>query len=339
MNLFPSNLFSLRLNLLALGLSFVFTHAAAAQTCETVDDMNATTRAALAATGKHYYDLVSKGDSVTLKQSAIASLAADFSGVENAIKDNQANLLGTQPAQRPEFLLKVEGTAPLQRAEFLCGVFGKNGQTANSAEFVIPNLSPGSYGIVMEEASTPKGPFLITFVLEQQGADWKLGGLFVKETQAAGKDSNWYADKARAFKTKGQNRNAWLYYTEARELAVPVSFMYTQVTDKLIDESQPLKPPDLPAEGSTANLVVSGSSYTLIALFPLAIGQDLDLIVKYNVPDISNSSKTFDLNMAVIKALLAKYPEFRDAFTGVVARAVDPSGKDYGTLAAMKDIK
>ena len=43
--------------------------------------------------------------------------------------------------------------------------------------------------------------------------------------------------------------------------------------------------------------------------------------------------------MAVIKALVAKYPEFRDAFAGVVARAIEPSGKDYGTLAEMKDIK
>ncbi len=43
--------------------------------------------------------------------------------------------------------------------------------------------------------------------------------------------------------------------------------------------------------------------------------------------------------MAVIKALIAKYPELKEAFAGVVARAVDPSGHDYGTLLAMKDIK
>jgi hypothetical protein len=41
----------------------------------------------------------------------------------------------------------------------------------------------------------------------------------------------------------------------------------------------------------------------------------------------------------VIKALVAKFPEVKDAFAAVVARAVDPSGKDYGTLLAMKDVK
>jgi hypothetical protein len=43
--------------------------------------------------------------------------------------------------------------------------------------------------------------------------------------------------------------------------------------------------------------------------------------------------------MAVIKALVTKYPELRDAFAGVISRAVDPQGHDYGTLLPMKDIK
>jgi hypothetical protein len=46
----------------------------------------------------------------------------------------------------------------------------------------------------------------------------------------------------------------------------------------------------------------------------------------------------YQTNVLVIKTLVAKYPEFRDAFDGVVARAVDPSGKDYGTLIMMKDV-
>jgi hypothetical protein len=43
--------------------------------------------------------------------------------------------------------------------------------------------------------------------------------------------------------------------------------------------------------------------------------------------------------MAVIHALVAKYPELREAFAGVVARAVEPSGRDYGAMLPMKEIK
>jgi len=39
-----------------------------------------------------------------------------------------------------------------------------------------------------------------------------------------------------------------------------------------------------------------------------------------------------------MRALVSKFPEFRQAFDGLVARAVEPSGKDYGSLLAIKDL-
>jgi hypothetical protein len=310
-----------------------------AQTCFTSADMDEPTRAALQNAGKRYFDMVSRGDSASLKQNAIPSLAADFSGVENALKDNQAALAGAQATVRPPFLLKVEGSASVQRAEFLCGVFGPSGQTANSAEFVIPNLAPGSYGIVVLDISGPKGPRTVSFVLQQQGTDWKIGGFYVKDPQVKGHDGNWFAAKAREFKSKGENHDAWFYYLEARELLVPVPFMYTQTTDKLYDESQTVKPTDLPVSGNTVSLTAGGKTYTLTTVFPLPVGDDFDLVVKYQSADVSDTAKTFQENTAVMKGLLAKFPELRDAFDGIVARAVEPSGRDYGSMLPMKDIK
>jgi hypothetical protein len=204
---------------------------------------------------------------------------------------------------------------------------------------VIPNLPPGSYAVVTLDVPSSKQPETVTFVLQLEGKDWKIGGLYIKESQIAGHDANWFADRARAFKTKSQNRDAWFYYLEARDLAIPVRFMYTQLTDKLADESETVKPADLPADASTVELAAAGKTFRLTALFPLAVGQDFDLVVKYQSADVSNTAQTFQDNSAVMKALLAKYPEFRDAFDGIVARAVEPSGRDYGSLLPMKDIK
>jgi hypothetical protein len=310
-----------------------------AQTCLTPEDMDAPTKTALVNTGQRFYDLVAKGDAATLRQNAIPSLAGDFSGIEGAIKDNQPNFSGTKATPRPPFLLKAEGTAPLQRAEFLCGVFGPNGQTATSSEFVIPNLPPGNYGIAILDVATPKGAYTVSFVLQQAGTDWKLGGFYAKAISISGHDGNWFADRARQYKAKGQLHNAWFYFAEARELLVPVPFMYTQKTDKLYDEMQAAKPPDLPADGATTDLAAAGKTYKLTAMFPLTVGNELDVVVKYQSPDVSNTTQTFAENMSVIKALLVKYPELRDDFDGVVARAVEPSGRDYGSLLPMKDIK
>ncbi|HEV7220092.1 MAG: hypothetical protein ACHP8A_06530 [Terriglobales bacterium] len=310
-----------------------------AQTCMTADDMDAATKSALTATAKNYFAMAARGDSASLKQSAIPSLAADFSSVETAVSDHKADFATAQANPRPPFLLKAEGTAPSARAEFLCGVFGANGQTADSAEFVIPNLPPGEYGIVILDVPTTKQPYTVSFVLQHEATAWKLGGFFVKETQVNGHDGNWFATQARAFKAKGQTHNAWLYFVQARDLISPVPFMYTLRTDKLYEEAQTLKPADFPVNGASADLVAAGKTYKLTAVFPLLVASDLDLVVKYESPSVSDTTKTFQDNMAVMKALVTKFPELRDAFAGIVARAVEPSGRDYGSLLTMKDIK
>ncbi len=65
----------------------------------------------------------------------------------------------------------------------------------------------------------------------------------------------------------------------------------------------------------------------------------MNLIVKYDSADVSDTVKTYADNQAVARALVAKWPELRDGFGAIVPRATEASGKDYGTLVAMKDIK
>jgi len=305
-----------------------------AQTCFIGTDMEESTRAALVNTGKKYFEFAAQGDVASLRQNAIPSLAANFTGIESAVVENKPSLLGGTATPRSPFLLKAEGNKPLERAEFLCGVFAAQGQTANSAEFVIPNLPPGNYAIITLDVASQK-PSTVTFVLQQQGNDWKLGGFYAKPSQVSGHDGNWFLQQARNYKAKGQNRVAWYYYLQARELLVPVSFMYTQLTDKAYDEMQAVKPSDLPP----FDLVGAGKTYRVMDMFPVVVGNDLDLVVKYQSASVADTGQTFQENTAVMKALVSKYPEFRDAFAGIVARATETSGRDYGSLMAMKDIK
>lgn len=323
-------------SLLALLLSSL---TARSETCQTASDMDAATNTALTTTGSRYFDMVVRGDAASLRQNAIPSVASDFTGIEATVKDHQQALAGSRGAARPAFVLLAEGSGPIARAEFLCGVFGKSGQTSNSAAFYLNNLPPGKYAVVIMDAAPVKVPTAVSFVLQQVGSDWKLGGLYIKELQFGGHDSDWFAARAREYKNKGQQHNAWLYFLEARSLISPLPFMSTAATDKLYDESQKLQPSDLPGDGKIVDLPAGAATYKLIDVFPQVVGNDLDLIIKYQASDISNTNQTYQNNVAVMKALLAKYPELRDAFAAIVARAVDPSGHDYGTLLTMKDIK
>ncbi len=336
----------LRLGCAALALLAFATSIALAQSCLIASDLDAATRTALATAALRYFDLVAIGDTASLRQRAMPSVAADFSGIENTIKDNQALLAGSKAAARPPFLLEAEGAAPIARAEFFCGVFGSKGQTRDSAVFSLNDLPPGKYGVVILDAPSSKGAYTVSLILQQQGSDWRLGSLYIQAAQIAGHDSNWFAERTREFQAKGQMHNAWLYYIEAISLVSPLPFMATKASDDLNDEMQKVQPADFPAEGKTADLsaaaaaaAAGAATYKLTALFPQAVGDDLDLIVKYQASDISNSNQTYQMNVAVMKALLAKFPELRSAFAGVVVRAVDASGRDYGTMLAMKEIK
>jgi len=192
---------------------------------------------------------------------------------------------------------------------------------------------------VLLDATSAKGRTMFSEVLEQTGSDWKLGGLYIKSAQVAGHDSDWFLSRAREYKSKGQLHNAWFYFLEARTLASPLSFMSTLASERLYDESQSMQPPDMPAGGNTVDLPTAANTYRQTAVFLEGVGNDLDLIVRYQSANASNTNQAYADNVAVMKALVTKYPEIRDAFAGVVARGVDATGRDYGTLLAMKDIK
>src|ERR1700681_228468 len=310
-----------------------------AQTCQTAADMDTSVRTALETTAKRYFEMSARGDVTALKQNSIAAVASSFAGIEAAVKENQAAFTGAKATVRPPFLLIVDGPEPLARAEFLCGVFGKSGQTKDSAEFVLPNLPPGKYGVTILDVNGAQGAKTLTFVLQQTGTDWKLAGFNAKSSQVAGHDAEWFIQRARDFKAKAQNRNSWLYYREAMALSAPVDFMQTLATDQLYDEFQAAQPSDMPANEHLVDMSTGGKIYHLTEIFPLAVGDDLEVVVKYQAADVSDTARTFKENVAVIKALVVKYPELREAFAGAIARAVEPSGHDYGSLLAMKDIK
>ncbi|MCI0348356.1 MAG: hypothetical protein L0Z53_02935 [Acidobacteriales bacterium] len=319
---------------LFLGLSV----AAQGETCSDVRDMDGPTRSSMENAALQMFGALSRGDVAAMRQNAIPSLASNFTGVEAAINANKPAMAAGQASVRATYLLEAGGTATLERAEFLCGVWG----TTEFVSFSIPNLPPGRYGVVIHDVKTTGAPYLVTFILQQDppGVQWKLAG-FPPPKQAAiqGRDAQWFFVKAREYKAKGQLRNAWFYYQQARSMVMPVDFISTMPVQKLEREAQQSLPPDLPVKGPVDLAAANGKSYKLTEVFPVVVDNNLDLVVKYSLPDVSDTAKTFQDNVAVIKAMVTKFPELRETFGGIVARAVAPSGQDYGTLLAMKDIK
>jgi hypothetical protein len=133
--------------------------------------MDASVRTELEAAASRYFDMSARGDASALKQNSIPSVATSFAGIEAAVRENQAAFAGAKATVRSPFLLTAEGPEPLPRAEFLCGVFGKTGQTKDSAVFVLNNLPPGKYGVTILDVSGGHDPQIqtLTLILQQTG--------------------------------------------------------------------------------------------------------------------------------------------------------------------------
>jgi hypothetical protein len=306
-----------------------------AQTCSTGSDLDAATKSAIDNAATQYLQMSKNGDVAGLKANAIPQLAGDFGSIEQAVVTNKPYLAGGQATITGTYLLDAsQAKAPLPRAEFYCGIYNSPDRQA----FFIPNLPPGHYAIVIQKVNG-KDPITLTLVLQNPGGAWKLAGYYPRLDSVGGHDGEWYLAKAREYKAKGYSHDAWFYYLTAWDLTAPVNFMSTPQLDKIADEMQTARPSDLPSDSSPLSISANGKVFKITELAAVPVDNNLDLRIRYQNPDAGNSGVAFQDNMALIKAVVAKYPEFRDAFNSIIVRAVDNSGHEYGSLLPVKDIK
>ena len=315
-------------------VALAVTPALLGQTCSSGTDLDAATRSALDTAAKQFLDMSKNGDVAGLKANAIPAITGDFGSIEQAVVTNRPYLADGQATITGTYLLDAsDAKATLARAEFFCGIYN----SANRLAFFIPNLPPGRYGIVIQKVNG-KDPITLTLVLQNLGG-WKLAGYYPRLDAVGGHDGDWYLSKAREFKAKGQLHNAWFYYLTAWDLTAPVNFMSTPELDKISDEMQGVRPSDMPSDSAPLSLSAGGKTFKVTELTAVPVDNNLDLRVRYQDANAANSAVAFQDNMAVIKAIVAKYPELRDGFTAVIARAVDSSGTEYGSVLPMKDVK
>jgi hypothetical protein len=313
----------------------VFSAASLAQTCFNGPDLEAPTKNAIESAARRYLDMSAHGDVAGLKANAIPAIAGDFGSIERAVVANKQFLAGGQPAITGTYLLDAsQAKAPLPRADFYCGIYN----SPDRIGFFIPNLPPGRYAIVFQKVAG-KDPITLTLILQEMAGAWKLAGYYPRLDSIGGHDGQWYLARAREFKAKGQSLNAWLYYLTAWDLLAPVNFMSTPPLDKLADEMQAARPGDIPTAAAPLTVSASGRMFKVTEITSVTIDDNLDVRVQYQTADAANSGLASQDNLAIIKALITKYPELRDGFNTVIARAMDDNGHEYVTLQPMKDVK
>lgn len=307
--------------------------AAAAENCTTQAQMEGPARDALVqqalAAGKA---LVSED-----RAGIAAAAAPDFTATAQSSAVPLANLArGASLTVDTLWVLDATDLDAKQRdVQFFCGI----ANAPAHATFTFSSLPADRYAVVFLHATGLSTPQQIGLVFKDAAGVWKIAGFSFRPLALAGHDGLWYWSQAREYVKKKQPLNAYFYYATAAYLAAPVTYISTGNLEKLIQEQQAITPAYLPRPDHPMQIAQAGGTGFLITeLSTDASLGGLDLVVRYRAGDISDPAATREKNVAVMRAMLAGYPELQSAFHGLWVYAVVPGQAPFGIELPMSEI-
>jgi hypothetical protein len=320
---------------LSLLLALLVPRPLFAVSCTLQGEMTPQTRSSMEQAARTLLQQVAAGSAAQVRASTIPTVAAQFQSIANNIQRLAPLISGATITIDAMYSLDASDLKQQQsEVQFFC-----DSQNASLHEEVgIPGLPPGAYGLVVAHATGVKAPQQFGLLLQSAGpTQWNLAGFFSKPLEDAGHGSLWYWTKARQYAQKGQAWNAHFYYRIAADLALPVGFISTPNLQKLLQEQSEVKAQGLPGT-APAVLTHNGQSYTITGLRTDSSLGGLDLVVEYSVPDVSDPVAARTRILGLMSAMLAEYPQLREAFHGLWVFANAPGQQPFAIEQPMDQI-
>ena len=325
----------------AAGLVLCLAGVAGAQTCTTQAKMPAELRTPLSDRVVELGADVKANASVRIEAETVAEVAQNFAAVAYLVRTTSTKLSGDtlQVTQLYKLDASSKQAGDNSEVDFACSLAG----TPNEADFDIPALPKGVYAFAMVEARGDR-PWLLSFLLQQQGDAWKLAGFYSHATTAAGHDGLWYWNAAREAAKAQQLWRAWVLYGEADQLLTPAPFVDSTHLDKLRSEQHAATPPELSAGISPQTpMVIPGAAgadyrFTSISSDASDDGTRLNLMLHYTADAQPDANLARARNIAAAKALLTAHKELRQGFDGVWVFADTAGQPPFGTEHKMTEI-
>jgi hypothetical protein len=317
-----------------MALCLLSATSAEAVTCTTQAEMKEPDRTAIVTAVRAIASRMQANDANGVKAATIPSVAGNFGGIASSIQRLNPDLAGATLAVTSVYDLDATDAQPGEDAvQFFCGV------AANDLHviFNIPRLPAGHFAFAIVEATGVKKPQRLSMLLEKNAGTWQLAGFFPRPLLSAGHDGVWYWERARAFNKAGHPWSAYFYYQTAAYLLLPAEFVDSNNFDKLIQELRAATPGGLPgAQPMTVN--VDGSPVSITNLRTDSALGGFDLVVRYETADVSNLAAARTKSVALMKALLALHPDWKEAFHGMWVFAVAPNQQPFSLELSMPEI-
>ena len=290
-----------------------------AASCESQAQMSPAQREALSNVARDLINLIKSGGDQSLRAKTLPSIASDFGGIATAADRLKPHLQNATITVEGLYSLDETGSpASADRIQFFCG--------SPTVVLTFNGIPPGVYAVVLLHATGVPKPQQIAVILAKSGErNWLLAGFYSKNLVEAGHDGLWYWASARSYAQKKMNWNAWLYYRVAADLVNPVDFLSSPNFEKLQQETEEVRPPEL-ARGSNLSMGASGATFKVTGVSTTTQFGALDLDVHYSpdpaqVLELRSPVSARKQVTAAMAALIALHPEVSQAFHGIWVHA------------------
>ena len=321
---------------LAAALLAMAAVTAAAETCTTQARMPQAMRGGLADTALMLGSAVKADNADAVKAATVAEYANNFGPIEYVIRSTSDKLKGDtlRVTQVYELDASMRQAGDTSEADFTCPLKGTTAET----DFSISSLPAGVYGFAMVEAAGGAHPWLLSFLLQQDGGGWKMAGFYPHARTAVGKDGLWYWTAARERVQAKQPWLAWMDYDEADELLRPAGFVSSTELDRLRAERHSAAPQAL-SDGISAQtpLTVKGVGglafhFTSMANETSTDDGSLHLVLHYAGVALAGAEANRMRDAAAAEAMINGHPELRQGYSAVIVFA-DIPGQNPSVLS------
>ena len=246
-----------------------------------------------------------------------------LSGFQNAIKP-----MGPFKDLRVVHTYVPKVTGGTQEQRVVCG------NLSSSETWVAVNAKPGpaeAYVIVEGDTVNNTNGFVIWLIPEQ--GHWSVQYVHFATTAVVGKSADDLRKMAATENAKQHNFNSLILYAAALQLADRGPFFQLGIRPDIetaIGNVQ--RPPILQGEAPFV-WHFDKSMFRVLNVAPIGVGGKIYLLVAHEIEPWAEDNEADRKNRDLIAAFAKAYPEYREAFAGLVVRAHERGGnRGFGTV-------
>jgi hypothetical protein len=222
------------------------------------------------------------------------------------------------------YIAKLTGGTHEQRV--LCGNI--------SSGWVAVNARPGpaEAHVIVETQTVNNTVVFVVWLIVEQGS-WRVQYVHFATAEMVGKSAGDLQKTAQAENHAGHDFNAFILYAAALQLTDRGPFFQLGIRPEIESALGSLKRPGLLDGQPPFSWKFGTSTFRVLNVGPIGVGGKIYLVVDQEVESWVDDKEVDKKNRELITAFGGAYPEYRDAFAGLVVRAHERGGsRGFGTV-------